>query len=521
MMDYEAEWERIHAVLFKYFQCGGVLYEEVVPDILGRPLIEGVPTISKKYFELKKQVEHYKKIAEARQGEFSELRKRLKVPESEWVTPYVRDALDELDKAKRALERAGFVDNGAQEWKPPIGWGKTGYLSERLREATEKLAKSQVDCDKYKAEWKAAQSTFEETYTAFTEANKRANELEAELSALRQRDAVPVDPDAWEMPLELTAPNKHRIKIHGDDDAISIENTAYMVNTTVGVVLDPADAARASLWLASYAAAHGCPVAVPEKRDAVPVKVRWAVSDERIQTLIELGTFVRFDLDKVALLRETFAQHAVIDAPAGVPSVDRLWDIFESTRIHAAVNLLGVPNLHGIAAVRDVVLAGVWSQDWEAKYKRRDAEYLKCHAEMQRQGTRVLELEAQMKTSPIPTPEQIEALARVLHENRHGGLTWVQARSERCIDARAAFAHIGRVPVCWELDIEPDRTYEAGSSGIYFSDQSDIDWLRSRIKPIYECKECSDLQLELDHVKTNLAECEHRIDLAKSALEGE
>lgn len=41
-------------------------------------------------------------------------------------TKYIRadlyeQALREWDKAKRALLRAGFIDNGGEEWKPPLG----------------------------------------------------------------------------------------------------------------------------------------------------------------------------------------------------------------------------------------------------------------------------------------------------------------------------------------------------------------------------------------------------------------
>ena len=51
----------------------------------------------------------------------------------------------ERDKARRALERAGFIDNGAQEWKPPIGWGDTGTLTRRLLDTQDELARVKAE----------------------------------------------------------------------------------------------------------------------------------------------------------------------------------------------------------------------------------------------------------------------------------------------------------------------------------------------------------------------------------------
>lgn len=63
------------------------------------------------------------------------------------------------------------------------------------------------------------------------------------------------------------------------------------------------------------------------QRQSVPVKVWWDVSDERLQTSVELGTLIRLGLDKIAHLREVFAAHAVIDVPAGVPGTPELREI--------------------------------------------------------------------------------------------------------------------------------------------------------------------------------------------------
>ena len=44
------------------------------------------------------------------------------------------------DRAVGALARAGFVDHGAEAWKPPLGWGDTGKQRERLIALEDELA---------------------------------------------------------------------------------------------------------------------------------------------------------------------------------------------------------------------------------------------------------------------------------------------------------------------------------------------------------------------------------------------
>ena len=50
----------------------------------------------------------------------------------------------ELAKAKRALERAGFVDNGGEEWKPPLGPSASPLLVE-LDHLRSELAKASAE----------------------------------------------------------------------------------------------------------------------------------------------------------------------------------------------------------------------------------------------------------------------------------------------------------------------------------------------------------------------------------------
>lgn len=63
----------------------------------------------------------------------------------------------ERDKAKRALERAGFTDNGAQEWKPPIGWGDTGTLMRRRLATQDELARVKAESLRVVVEGEAAE----------------------------------------------------------------------------------------------------------------------------------------------------------------------------------------------------------------------------------------------------------------------------------------------------------------------------------------------------------------------------
>lgn len=66
------------------------------------------------------------------------------------------------------------------------------------------------------------------------------------------------DPDAWKTPIDIVDRDGDAIEVScGDRDTIQVK-----VNDT-RMVLMPSEAARVSCHLASYAAAHGCPVALP------------------------------------------------------------------------------------------------------------------------------------------------------------------------------------------------------------------------------------------------------------------
>lgn len=97
-------------------------------------------------------------------------------------------------------------------------------------------------------------------------AAERIAELEQELAALRS----PVDADMWKTPLVLRNqyedPDDVEIQVRHTDDGlvISMGKDGHDVETGIGwgcgAEFSSADAARASQWLASYAAAHGAAV---------------------------------------------------------------------------------------------------------------------------------------------------------------------------------------------------------------------------------------------------------------------
>jgi hypothetical protein len=286
----------------------------------------------------------------------------------------------------------------------------------------------------------------------------------------------------------------------------------------------------------------------------VKAKVRWGVThdgngnwslrDHDGQELI--SGFTQEALEHIADLHNT---HAVIDAPAGVPSVRDLREIGIREYLahpHAAKENAGCihdPMEAAATAIRDAVLAGVQSQ----------------------------------QTVREPTPEQVEALARVLYseyanmnlddKNQLINSLWAKV-------ARAAFAHIQQparpkgLPSAEELDrvwvekydlpsflayathaidyLAPYLRDPVGWDPITLEEYTDMrnrltrgndwkqqlakeyDWLRSRIRPVMECTECDRWKGYGVKMEDNARVLAKRIDktrismdAARAALEGE
>ncbi len=168
---------------------------------------------------------------------------------------------------------------------------------------------------------------------------------------------------------------------------------------------------------------------------AVPVKVHWGV------TPIEFGNACHIGLTQSRLqeFMDYLAKHAVIDV-AGVPSVEELDQIGAKafTKEGAAEGTPRSCRLTSIAAIRDAVLAGVAAE--------RQA--------IPETGTTYRRNPANDGFVDMPTPAQVEALARALHDadESHSKryYTW-ESRAESIhedykVTARAAIAHLSRRP---------------------------------------------------------------------------
>lgn len=133
-----------------------------------------------------------------------------------------------------------------------------------------------------------------------------------------------------------------------------------------------------------------------------------------------------------------------------------------------------------------------------------------------------------------PTDAQVEALARVLdtaYEIEAGGHTMWRDQSpyhqdRRCAQARAAYAHIGRGPVGWEFDVTAEeyaawKLQQFGYGNSVVTARESLDWLRSRIKPTYECKECAEGEDSWRTVSAAVDRIQAAVNAARAALEGE
>lgn len=181
------------------------------------------------------------------------------------------------------------------------------------------------------------------------------------------------------------------------------------------------------------------------------------------------------------------AELAALRQPVDVPSVEECSKLAQASLRDAQLSGLGNGEQIYVVArdVRDAVLAGVGAQP-----------------------------------TATPTDAQVEALARVLdtaYEIEAGGHTMWRDQSpyhqdRRCAQARAAYAHIGRVPVGWELNVTADVIEViARSSSRQTRAKEILDLCRSRIKPIYECKECAKVKAERDAFCRSWDDCRNRL----------
>ena len=257
--------------------------------------------------------------------------------------------------------------------------------------------------------------------------------------------------------------------------------------------------------------------------------------------------------------------------PPGVPSVDELaWIGSVAYANHKSES--GIPEAHAAAtAIRDAVIAGMREENNKVNELLSDA-----WQQLEELGvvpnSLIDEPAPQTVSTAQPTPEQVEALARVLHA------TWTKSRGLKSrwedyddgyqdsylAEARAAFAHIQperpkglpsadqfnthfasidrglfehevieliydflapwlRDPVGWELDVTSEEMYDKWNDFTCDEDrsfQAVLDLCRSRIRPVMECKECAGWKAHAAAIEDSSFDMIKRISAARAALEG-
>lgn len=306
----------------------------------------------------------------------------------------------------------------------------------------------------------------------------------------------------------------------------------------------------------------------------VPLKVRWDVTAEEA---LRVYAIAGKSIGGMQAAMDYLAAHAVIDAPAGVPTLEELAKIGIATAPNywsewASMNSLGRERMTGFAAaIRDAVLAGVREENNKVNELLSDA-----WQQLEELGvvpnSLIDEPAPQTVSTAQPTPEQVEALARVLHA------TWTKSRGLKSrwedyddgyqdsylAEARAAFAHIQperpkglpsadqfnthfasidrglfehevieliydflapwlRDPVGWELDVTSEEMYDKWNDFTCDEDrsfQAVLDLCRSRIRPVMECKECAGWKAHAAAIEDSSFDMIKRISAARAALEG-
>lgn len=304
----------------------------------------------------------------------------------------------------------------------------------------------------------------------------------------------------------------------------------------------------------------------------VKVKVRFACGVGDVMRHLNRAGASSSDVSRTM---NYLAAHAVIDAPAGVPTLEELAKIGIATAPNywsewASMNSLGRERMTGFAAaIRDAVLAGVREENNKVNELLSDA-----WQQLEELGvvpnSLIDEPAPQTVSTAQPTPEQVEALARVLRTAPGGwkdalDKTWDQVKDMYLDQARAAFAHIQperpkglpsadqfnthfasidrglfehdvieliydflapwlRDPVGWELDVTSEEMYDKWNDFTCDEDrsfQAVLDLCRSRIRPVMECKECADNKRLADAAIISERVATDRINAARAALEGE
>jgi hypothetical protein len=243
-------------------------------------------------------------------------------------------------------------------------------------------------------------------------------------------------------------------------------------------------------------------IAALRERASVPVKVRWGGDTydyDRLAEELSNGNQWCWNGMMVEHAFKAFASHAVIDAPVGVPSVDPTTD-----QVEALARVLEDATAEGF-------------EEEHRTYMRRLARAAIAHLSTRPEG--------------LPTAEELAKVARNTWHKlsaTHSRLRWEDApeldkqRFSACAEAiLAALRPWLRDPAGWELDVTEQAIRNAWLDGEAVGNSWDaarkvIDLCRSRIEPVYECKECVGKDAKLRALDKAIA------DLAtRAALEGE
>jgi len=398
----------------------------------------------------------------------------------------------ERDKARAEVEAVKAERDGLKA-RNDIQAGQLRHIDGEISPLMSEVAALESELAAVKAERDHKDAGWNGAIKEWERCQGEVNRLKTELAALQQ----PVDPDAWKTPLELMTDNEFRTEFRGhayDFGIWQFDPNGYRSS----IAYTAEDAARAAQWLASYAAAHGCPVGL-----SAPV------IDVLTGALSVAGEKPKLRTDRGG---------GCLYCAKPIPS-----------------EAVTCPHC-----------------GWDGEYPITKTPVL---------------------PTPIPTPDQVEVLARVLrdaHWEYHGLVKPADSAPEfysAC--ARAAFEHIGRVPVwlgptraqaeekwkecqdLWdsgqeysdwllpllpesapvgvELDVTADELAAKmwGFFGAQVMAPQILDLFRSRIRPVYECKECARLKDRFSAMQEEQIAMNDKILAAlesvkaRAALEGE
>lgn len=251
-----------------------------------------------------------------------------------------------------------------------------------------------------------------------------------------------------------------------------------------------------------------------------------AVSAERDQIQEQAR---RYKKDYHAALGETQALRAELAAlrqpTAGVPSVEELADIgFQahatqggtiSTALRCYKPAFREAWEATATAIRNAVITGMGGENGPVYggWHLEDGYKIVPNGEPSGNTGQLPEPVSDTYKLPAPTDAQVEELARVLFSawavkiDGYPDYDTIDSESKRAYaaEARAAFAHIGAVPVGWDLDVTAGEVIATSKDahdkccmtedGVNRSDWevacAIIDLCRARIRPTFECPTCA------------------------------